>query len=127
MTYLPSDGELELLQIIWELQPVTVRAVHERILLQKPVGYTTVLKQMQRMHEEKKILHRTIKDGIHFYTCHLTESAVKIQATEKLIQTAFRGSKAELLQYLSDADDTLSMEDDKIAAVRKWLEEKTGV
>ena len=47
-TYQPSEAELEILQIIWEIEPASVRAIHERITAAgKNVGYTTVLKQIQ--------------------------------------------------------------------------------
>jgi len=126
MNYLPSDGELALLLVIWELQPVTVRAVHERIAPHNPVGYTTVLKQMQRMHEEKGVLQRDIKDGAHLYSCPLSKNEIKKQLVEKMIHTAFDGSAAALIQYAMGGDDGAS-EEKQIVEVRRWLEDKTGV
>ena len=128
MNYLPSDGELELLLVIWELQPVTVRSVYERIILQKPVGYTTVLKQIQRMHEDKGVLQREIREGIHLYSCPLPKSEVKRHLAEKMIQTAFGGSVAELMRYAMGGDAAGEpSEEQQIAEIKKWLEQKTGV
>jgi len=47
----PTEAELEILQILWEHQPASVRLVHEKISTRREVGYTTILKQMQRMFD----------------------------------------------------------------------------
>jgi BlaI family transcriptional regulator, penicillinase repressor len=139
MVYLPSDGEWELLRVIWELQPVSVRNIHDRITRQKPVGYTTVLKQIQRMHENKGVLQRDIRDGVHLYSCPLSEETLKQQMVEKMIQVVFRGSADELRAYIgadaspapmpTPATDPLSVLPDTIPVemVRAWMQEKTGV
>ena len=48
----PTDAELEILSVLWEQGPSTVRQVHEVIERARPVGYTTILKQMQIMAEK---------------------------------------------------------------------------
>lgn len=103
MFYLPSDGELEILRIIWALQPVTVRTIHERIALHKPVGYTTVLKQVQRMYEEKGVLNREVSYGVHRYSCPLSEREIKQQLTEKFLQTVFPDSVQEMFEFIGTA------------------------
>ena len=45
----PSDGELEILNILWNKGPCTVRDVHEVLEASKGSGYTTTLKLMQIM------------------------------------------------------------------------------
>ncbi len=46
----PTDGELEVLRVLWDNGPSTVKQVHEVVNEKKPVGYTTTLKVMQVMH-----------------------------------------------------------------------------
>ncbi|MHB1922273.1 MAG: BlaI/MecI/CopY family transcriptional regulator, partial [Chitinophagaceae bacterium] len=53
----PTESEWEILRILWENGPSTVRQVHEILGLNKSSGYTTTLKLMQIMHE-KEILFR---------------------------------------------------------------------
>ncbi len=48
----PTEGELEILQVLWEKGNATVREVHETILQTKDAGYTTTLKLMQIMFEK---------------------------------------------------------------------------
>ena len=45
----PSENELKILQILWDLGPSSVRDVHEKISENKDSGYTTTLKLMQIM------------------------------------------------------------------------------
>ena len=48
----PTEAELDVLRVLWERGPSTVREVHEVVSAGKDVGYTTVLKQMQVMHRK---------------------------------------------------------------------------
>ena len=48
----PTDGELEILRILWERGESTVREVHEVLEARHPTGYTTVLKLLQIMTEK---------------------------------------------------------------------------
>jgi predicted transcriptional regulator len=61
---LPSDGEVDILAVLWRAGPSTVRQVHEA--LDKGNGYTTTLKQMQLM-TEKGMLTRSERYGAHVY------------------------------------------------------------
>ena len=45
----PTSTELEILRVLWDRGPSTVREVHETLAVNKPVGYTTVLKLLQIM------------------------------------------------------------------------------
>ena len=40
----PTESELELLRILWEKQPATVREIYDALNMERPSGYTTVLK-----------------------------------------------------------------------------------
>ena len=62
----PSEAELDILQILWNEGPSTVREVHEKLSHKKSVGYTTTLKTMQRMLD-KKLLKRNDKAKTHVF------------------------------------------------------------
>ena len=42
----PTKAELEILQVLWEIGPATVRLVNDELLKLKEVNYTTTLKLM---------------------------------------------------------------------------------
>ena len=62
----PTDAELDVLRVLWERGPSTVREVYEVVFAGKDVGYTTVLKQMQVMHR-KGLLKRSERFRSHVY------------------------------------------------------------
>src|SRR6266852_2863282 len=45
----PTASELEILRVLWERGPSTVREVHDALSEKKDLGYTTVLKLLQIM------------------------------------------------------------------------------
>ena len=42
----PTDAELAILQVLWELGPSTVREVHNGLLASKEIGYATTVKML---------------------------------------------------------------------------------
>jgi predicted transcriptional regulator len=63
----PTESELDILSILWEKENATVKEVHEIILKNKKIGYTTTLKLMQIMNE-KGLVGRDIQSKKHIYT-----------------------------------------------------------
>ena len=74
--YTPSDAELEILQVLWEKEPISVRGIHEVLANKKEVGYTTTLKQVQRLYE-KGALDRVAQGKSHLYTANYKEKNIK--------------------------------------------------
>jgi predicted transcriptional regulator len=113
----PTEAELEILQFLWKHAPATVRQVHEALAQTKQVGYTTTLKQMQRMTEKGFIAqHKTGKS--HEYTAILQESAVQGSLLQHLVEIAFKGSTTDLL-LRALGDDAPGEEE--LAALEAWL------
>ena len=63
----PTESELEIMQLLWEKGPLTVRKVNDLLNEQRRVGYTTTLKIMQIM-AEKGLLSVEVdpKPGINY-------------------------------------------------------------
>lgn len=92
----PTDAELEILRVLWARGESTVREVFEQ-LADKPVGYTTVLKQMQVMHR-KGLLARSERFRSHLYRPAQTQPATQRQLVGSLLAAAFGGSARGLVQ-----------------------------
>ena len=82
-TLIPTDSELEILQILWNYGPSTVRFVHEELSKTKQVGYTTTLKLMQIM-AEKGIAKRDTSIRTHVYLSNLKQSETQKSLLKKL-------------------------------------------
>jgi len=92
----PTESELDILSILWEKENATVKEVHEIILKNKKIGYTTTLKLMQIMNE-KGLVSRDIQSKKHIYTPLINKEKLQALYLSKMIQTLFGGSSTELV------------------------------
>jgi predicted transcriptional regulator len=117
--YQPSEAELEILQVIWEIEPASVRAIHERIAAAgKNVGYTTVLKQIQRL-TEKGALIKDVVEGTHLYRAAAKESEVKSSLAGKVLQNAFGGSAVQMMMHALGNQKASAEE---LQELKNWLD-----
>jgi BlaI family penicillinase repressor len=115
----PTESELEILQIIWKKGQCTVRDVHEEILKTKDAGYTTTLKLMQIM-KEKGLVERDTTAKIHLYKAVISREQAQNTALDKIIDTVFKGSTADLvIQALGQHRAS----QDEIDAIKKYLQQ----
>lgn len=91
----PTDSELEILRVLWQNGPSTVKMVNEMLGEKKEVGYTTTLKIMQIMNEKNLVL-RDENERSHVYRAAIKENDIQKILLDKLLETAFRGSAANL-------------------------------
>jgi BlaI family transcriptional regulator, penicillinase repressor len=121
-TSLPTEGELEILRVLWDRGPSTVREVHERLAHLRAVGYTTVLKLLQIMHA-KGLVTRDESERTHVYTAAAARTATERRLVRDLAERAFGGSAARLvLRALPDVPATPA-EIEEIRALLRRLEE----
>ena len=92
----PTESELEILQILWEHGPQSVRFVHENISKTRETGYTTTLKIMQLMLE-KGILSRDTTSRSHIYSTNIRQDNTQKQLLSSFINKAFGGSASNLV------------------------------
>jgi BlaI family transcriptional regulator, penicillinase repressor len=116
---LPTDAELEILNVLWERGASTVRDVHEAIVQRKPTQYTTVLKMLQIM-SEKRLVRRDEKQRAHIYEAAQPREWTQRQLAGDLLQRAFNGSaKGLMLGALSSRKASK----EELAELRRFLEE----
>ena len=106
----PTESELEILQVLWQIGPCSVRQVHEVLCLDgRDIGYTTTLKLMQIM-SEKGLVVRNTESRSHIYEAAMPEQDVQGQLLRRFVDTAFRGSAMNLVmqalgQHRADASE----------------------
>jgi predicted transcriptional regulator len=115
-----GDLELQILNVLWEAGPSTVRQVLEALSVEPKPAYTTVLTMMRLMHE-KGYLDRRERGRAHVYQTRLRERRVKRGLLREMINGAFRGSAEALLVRLLE-DENLSREE--LDRVRRLIAEK---
>ncbi|QDU13793.1 Transcriptional regulator BlaI [Gimesia maris] len=115
----PTAAELEILSILWEHGPDTVRAIHEILSKGKETGYTTTLKILQKM-TEKGLVTRDESRRSHVYHAAIQEEQTQRQLVDELLKQAFGGAVEKLvMQALSSR----KVAPEEIGALRKLLDE----
>lgn len=117
----PTRAELEVLQVLWEFGPSTVRFVNDELNKQREVNYTSTLKQMQIM-AEKGILNRDASQMKHIYMPVQAELKTKGQLLDRFVDTLYKGSAANLVMQLLDHKKTSKAELEEIKRLLDELE-----
>jgi len=95
-TLKPTEAELEILQILWQHGPATVRAVHDKLAGKRDIGYTTTLKNMQNM-VHKQMLSRDERSRSHVYRAELPQQETQKMLLDRFLDYAFGGSAMHLV------------------------------
>jgi BlaI family transcriptional regulator, penicillinase repressor len=118
---LPTDSELEILQIIWENGPCTVRFVNDIVNQNREVGYTSTLKTMQLMMD-KNMLQRDIVERIHYYNSNISEHETQKELLTEFVHSTFRGSASSLVMRMLGDGEATQEEIKKIKEIIQTLE-----
>ena len=119
MNIKPTDSELEILNILWDKGPSTVREVHEVLEKNKDAGYTTTLKLMQIMFD-KGLLKRDSSNKSHIYTANVSQEKTQGHLVQRMIDNVFNGSASQLVMQALGNYKASPQELDEI---KKYLDE----
>lgn len=119
----PTPGELEILNVLWQRGPSTVRDVLEH--LPRDAGYTTVLKLLQIMHE-KGLVHRDDATRTHVYRAALPQQRVRQRLVRDLVDRAFAGAANQLIVQALSAGKLSKEQLQEISEIIRSMEEKQG-
>jgi BlaI family transcriptional regulator, penicillinase repressor len=94
-----TDAELEIMHLVWEHAPVTVRDVHERLRGRRDVAYTTVMTLMNILEGKGRLKRR--KEGRAFvYEALQPKNVVLSSLVSEFLDKVFAGSARPLLVSL---------------------------
>jgi len=99
---LPTASELEILQVIWQRGPSTVREVYRTLSADREIGYSTVLKFMQIMTEKGSLVRdESVRPQV--YRAARPQRDTQRGIIRDLVSRAFGGSSLSLvMQALAD-------------------------
>jgi predicted transcriptional regulator len=115
----PTDGELEILKVLWRRGPSTVREVFETLGETRGTGYTTILKLMQIM-ADKGLVVRDESERAHRYEAALPEEETQRRLVGDLMRKAFDGSARKLVLQALSAERATAEE---LSEIRRMLDE----
>ena len=117
----PSELELQILSILWEQGPSTVRAIREALPDGKLRAYTTVLTLVQIM-EKKGIVGHTPKGQAHVYHPLVTRRQVLRPLMRDLLRNIFGGRPADAVQCLLDST---RLDEEELSQIREAIQNAT--
>jgi predicted transcriptional regulator len=114
----PTPAELEILKILWESGPLTVRDVMEELQERdKDRAYTSVMSLLNVM-ADKKLLSRTRQGRAFLYAAKLPREKTLSSMVGDLWQRAFDGSTSSLVTHLLNQ---ASPTEEELAAIRQAI------
>lgn len=117
----PTAAELEILNILWEKEPLTVKDVHDKLSLHKDIGYTTALKIMQNM-TSKGLLNREPNGKNHLYYTACKKEETRGTLLDRFLESAFSGSSSSLVMQLLGNQKASKSEIDEIKKIISQIE-----
>jgi len=117
-----TEKELEILQIVWSKDAVSVKEVHEALGGDDSNGYTTILKMMQIMHE-KGLVTRQKRGKLHLYKAVHSLENTRRHLLDKMIETVFQGSASQLV--MSALGNSKSSKEE-LKQIKDYLEKLEG-
>ena len=122
----PTEAELNILNILWEREPATVREVYEVLSRDKSIGYTTVLKTMQIM-DEKGLVERDRHGKAHVYCAKLKQKEAQRNFVVNLLDKVFGGSAKQLVLQALESQPASIEEMKEIREILKQAEEEARI
>ena len=117
----PTESELEILQVLWQHGPSTVRFVNDQLSQKRDVGYTTTLKLLQLMLE-KGLVHRDDDSRTHVYRPAVREEETQGLLLDRFVDAAFGGSAMKLVMQALGNRRTSREELDQIRSLLNDIE-----
>lgn len=115
----PTPGELEVLKVLWERGPSTVREVMEVLNETRRRAYTSVMSLLGVM-TDKGLLTREPKGRAYVYRAKVAREKTLGQMVDDLLGRAFEGSASTLVARLLDQS---SPSPEELEEIRRTLEE----
>ena len=121
----PTEAELNILQVLWQGGPRSVRAIQQVLNETRPTGYTTVLKMLQIMTEKGLVL-RDESQRSHVYRASRSEARTQEQLVGDLLERAFGGSALKLVMQALASRRASAEELAEIRTLIERLERERG-
>lgn len=112
----PTEGELEILQVLWDRGPGTVRDVLEVLNEKRPRAYTSVMSLMNIM-TDKGLLTREPEGRAYVYQARRPKGRTLGKIVGDVLGKAFEGSAHELVAHLLEQSQPSAAELEQIRQV----------
>ena len=120
----PTEVELQILRILWELGPSPVRAIHKRLEADKGTNYSTTVKMLAVMLD-KGLVHRDERAQPHVYRAGISRKNAGRLMLGELIEKVYEGSAMTLVLQALSSSKASKEERDEIRRLLDQMEDKS--
>jgi BlaI family transcriptional regulator, penicillinase repressor len=114
----PTDGELEILRVLWDQGSTSLGAVCEALRRQRDVATTTVATMLKVMLEKGLVRRKQAARGQQ-WSAAVTQAAAAKSMVGKLVDGVFDGSAGRLAAHLVEAG---RLSDTELGELRKLID-----
>jgi BlaI family transcriptional regulator, penicillinase repressor len=118
----PTEVEMQILRILWELGPSPVREIHKRLEAAKGTNYSTTVKMLSVMLQ-KNLVKRDEEAQPHVYRAVLTRAKAGQRMLNDLVDKVYEGSAMSLVL---GALSTTKATKEELREIRRILDEMEG-
>ncbi|MCA9021376.1 MAG: BlaI/MecI/CopY family transcriptional regulator [Planctomycetaceae bacterium] len=122
----PTEVEMEILQVLWENQPSTVREVVDVLNQSRPRAYTSILSMLNVMYD-KGLVEREMQGRAHVYRARKSRESTLGGVIKDLLGRAFKGSASSLITQILEQSQPSAAELEEIRkTIEDWQDEETA-
>jgi BlaI family transcriptional regulator, penicillinase repressor len=114
----PTDGELEILRVLWDRGPLALSELCESMRRERDVATTTVATMLRVMLDKRLVKRKPAARG-HRWSAAISQSAAAQSMVGKLVDGIFDGSAQRLVAHLVEGGQLSSKE---LAALRDLID-----
>jgi predicted transcriptional regulator len=128
----PTDGELEILRILWDAGPADLGTIRAALQRRRTVAATTIATMLKLMRE-KGLVGRADGPRGYIWSAKISREAAQAGLLGRLLELAFDGSARGLVAHMLDAGRLSERDREEIRRLldasggkeraRKWEEE----
>ncbi len=117
----PTELELEILKVVWQIEPANVRQVRDSLAMVRDLAYTTVMTVMSIMTDKGYLTRK--KDGRSYvYKAVYREQKASRNILQDVIDRVFGGSTTAVMQHLLETSES---GDEELKQIRSLINRKT--
>jgi BlaI family penicillinase repressor len=112
----PTDGELEILRVLWAIGPAELGQVHAALLQQREIALTTVATMLKVMLD-KTLVTRAKGERSWLWSAKVTRRNATRGLIRKVLSNVFEGSASKLVMHLIEDGRLTREEQEQIRAL----------
>jgi predicted transcriptional regulator len=105
----PTDGEIELLQVLWQTGPAALGLICTALRRQRPIATTTVATMLKVMLDKNLVRRRRSAQG-YLWSAKTSRQNTATGMVRKLVDLVFDGSAQRLVAHLLESGELSDQE-----------------